>query len=224
MTTITMAFGECLRTFSVHSFTILELVFSRSSRLMPGLRAMPAVMITRRSRRCPRSRWCRCTRASEPFDRRRLQMSSALPCGMPSTTSKSTTSPSSRSASRWASVAADVAAADHRALFCSSASFVRCMRRCTPALRQVLDDGAARTPSTSAAWRPPSGGRSRRSRSSRRCAVHARDDAGPPPRPSPGGASIISPDRITEPGFTLSRLAYFGAVPCVASKMAWPVT
>ena len=28
---------------------------------------------------------------------------------------------------------------------------------------------------------------------------------------------------MTEPGLTLSRLAYFGAVPCVASKMAWPV-
>ena len=40
----------------------------------------------------------------------------------------------------------------------------------------------------------------------------------------PRWRSIISPERITEPGFTLSRLAYFGAVPCVASKMAWPVT
>jgi hypothetical protein len=36
--------------------------------------------------------------------------------------------------------------------------------------------------------------------------------------------SIISPDRITEPGLTLSWLAYFGAVPWVASKIAWPVT
>src|SRR4026209_1673964 len=35
--------------------------------------------------------------------------------------------------------------------------------------------------------------------------------------------NIISPERITEPGFTLSRFAYFGAVPCVASKTAWPV-
>jgi hypothetical protein len=55
--------------------------------------------------------------------------------------------------------------------------------------------------------------------------------------------SIISPDRIMLPGFTLSRPAYLhaadgrercrgasrskathlGAVPCVASKMAWPV-
>ena len=34
----------------------------------------------------------------------------------------------------------------------------------------------------------------------------------------------MTPERITEPGFTLSRLAYFGAVPCVASKTACPVT
>ena len=36
--------------------------------------------------------------------------------------------------------------------------------------------------------------------------------------------SIISPDRITDPGLTLSCPAYFGAVPCVASKIAWPVS
>ena len=35
----------------------------------------------------------------------------------------------------------------------------------------------------------------------------------------PRWRSIISPERITEPGFTLSRFAYLGAVPCVASKM-----
>ena len=40
---------------------------------------------------------------------------------------------------------------------------------------------------------------------------------------APGG-NIISPERMTEPGFTLSRFAYLGAVPCVASKIAWPVT
>src|SRR5688572_17936000 len=36
--------------------------------------------------------------------------------------------------------------------------------------------------------------------------------------------SIISPERMTEPGLTLSRFAYFGAVPWVASNTAWPVT
>jgi hypothetical protein len=35
--------------------------------------------------------------------------------------------------------------------------------------------------------------------------------------------NIISPERITEPGFTWSRFAYLGAVPWVASKIAWPV-
>jgi len=34
---------------------------------------------------------------------------------------------------------------------------------------------------------------------------------------------MILPERRTEPGFTWSGLAYFGAVPWVASKIAWPV-
>ena len=36
--------------------------------------------------------------------------------------------------------------------------------------------------------------------------------------------SIISPERITEPGFTLSCPVYFGAVPWVASKSECPVS
>jgi len=36
--------------------------------------------------------------------------------------------------------------------------------------------------------------------------------------------NIISPERMTDPGLTLSIPAYFGAVPCVASKMATPVS
>ena len=32
----------------------------------------------------------------------------------------------------------------------------------------------------------------------------------------------ITPDKIKEPGFVLSWPAYFGAVPCVASKTAFP--
>ena len=35
--------------------------------------------------------------------------------------------------------------------------------------------------------------------------------------------NISSPERIIEPGFTRSWSAYRGAVPWVASKMAWPV-
>ena len=34
-------------------------------------------------------------------------------------------------------------------------------------------------------------------------------------------SSIMTPESVTEPGFTLSRPAYLGAVPCVASKTAW---
>src|ERR1700737_3615260 len=40
----------------------------------------------------------------------------------------------------------------------------------------------------------------------------------------PRWRSIRSPERITEPGFTLSWSAYLGAVPWVASNTAWPVT
>jgi len=39
----------------------------------------------------------------------------------------------------------------------------------------------------------------------------------------PRCVSIITPERITDEGFTLSWPAYFGAVPWVASKMPWPV-
>ncbi len=38
--------GDCATTFCTTSDMILKLVCSRSSRLMPGLRGMPAVMIT----------------------------------------------------------------------------------------------------------------------------------------------------------------------------------
>ena len=36
-------------------------------------------------------------------------------------------------------------------------------------------------------------------------------------------SSINAPDKITEDGFTLSKPAYFGAVPWVASKIACQV-
>jgi hypothetical protein len=48
----------------------------------------------------------------------------------------------------------------------------------------------------------------------------AHDHQVAPLRTSPCTRSIITPDRISEPGFTLSWPAYFGAVPCVASKTA----
>jgi len=40
----------------------------------------------------------------------------------------------------------------------------------------------------------------------------------------PRCSNIITPERITDPGFTLSCPAYFGAVPCVASNTPCPVT
>ena len=40
------ALGECLATCAVTSFTMPTLTLIRSSRLMPGLRGMPAVMTT----------------------------------------------------------------------------------------------------------------------------------------------------------------------------------
>jgi hypothetical protein len=45
-TMMKIALGEAARAFSATSLMILKLVFRRSSRLMPGLRAMPAVMTT----------------------------------------------------------------------------------------------------------------------------------------------------------------------------------
>ena len=47
LTTITWASGALSRTPSATCVMILRFVFSRSSRDMPGLRASPAVMITR---------------------------------------------------------------------------------------------------------------------------------------------------------------------------------
>ena len=40
--------------------------------------------------------------------------------------------------------------------------------------------------------------------------------------PQPNQRRSITPDKISEPGFTLSWPAYFGAVPWVASKRAKP--
>ena len=58
----------------------------------------------RRRRRSPRSRWRRSCRRRSPRPGRLCTMSSALPCGMPSTMSNRTTSPSSLRPTRWASV------------------------------------------------------------------------------------------------------------------------
>jgi len=56
--TITNAFGAWVRMPSATDFMILELVASRSSRLMPGLRARPAVMMQTSAPAMSRSCWC----------------------------------------------------------------------------------------------------------------------------------------------------------------------
>ena len=57
---ITKALGQCCLMLAATSFMIFRLMSSRSSRLMPGLRGTPAVMMTHvASRRRPSSRWCR---------------------------------------------------------------------------------------------------------------------------------------------------------------------
>ncbi len=43
---IRMQFGEAATALSTTSHMILKFVFSKSSRLIPGLRAMPAVITT----------------------------------------------------------------------------------------------------------------------------------------------------------------------------------
>ena len=45
-TTSRMQFGDAATALATTSLMILKLVFSRSSRLIPGLRAMPAVITT----------------------------------------------------------------------------------------------------------------------------------------------------------------------------------
>ncbi len=43
---IKIAFGEAATAFATTSLMILKFVFSKSSRLIPGLRAIPAVITT----------------------------------------------------------------------------------------------------------------------------------------------------------------------------------
>ena len=146
-----------------------------------------------------------------------------------------TTSASSLSAIAARDRRADVAGAAHHRHFaihiCSSklrqARSLR-LERSAVAERQrrlhVLDDRVARTPTSSARSRRPSGARSRRSPASRRWSPSMPFTIRSAASSQPRWRNIISPERITEPGLTLSWPAYFGAVPCVASNTAWPVT
>ncbi len=74
---------------------ILMLIPSKSSRLIPGLRGTPAVTITTSAPATSSYLLVPMIRASYPSTARDCMMSSAFPCGTPSTTSKRTTSPSS---------------------------------------------------------------------------------------------------------------------------------
>ena len=84
---------------------IFALVRSRSSRLIPGLRGTPAVMITTSEPRVASYLLAPVTLTLAPATGVASSRSRALPWGMPSTTSTSTTSPSSRTTAQWAAVA-----------------------------------------------------------------------------------------------------------------------
>ena len=77
-----------------------------------------------------------------------------------------------------------------------------------------------RRPTSRSRSRPPSAARSRTSPACRGSPPPATETISPPPRLQPKWRSIISAERMSEPGLTLSWPAYFGAVPCVASKNA----
>ena len=84
---------------------VTAFVFSRSSRLMPGLRARPAVMITTSELSVSSYVFEPIIRTSKPSMGAASARSNPLPCGTPSTISTSTTSPSSFDASQCAAVA-----------------------------------------------------------------------------------------------------------------------
>src|SRR5688500_1418892 len=90
-TTMTIDFGATRAMFSATDFTMPALVRTRSSRLMPGFRAMPAVT-TKTSASFASSYPCPPTqRTSNPSIGADCHWSSAFPCGPPSATSIITT-------------------------------------------------------------------------------------------------------------------------------------
>ena len=91
-TMIRIASGDVRFTFSATSFTIPALVFSRSSRLIPGFRAIPAVMTTMLEPADSSYPFEPMTRASKPSIGPDSCMSRPFPCGIPSAMSTMTTS------------------------------------------------------------------------------------------------------------------------------------
>src|SRR5262245_38588698 len=88
--------------FSATELMILALVPTRSSRLMPGLRAMPAVTIQTSAPAMSSYLFVPITLPSKPSTGPACERSSAFPWGKPSITSNSTTSPNPLSKARWA--------------------------------------------------------------------------------------------------------------------------
>src|ERR1051326_1377543 len=105
-TTIRIAWGDLATTASVTPFTIPALVSWSCSRVMPGFRAIPAVMTTMFDPAVSSYELEPRTRASVPLIGADSYMSRPFPCGSPSTMSTSTTSlASSLSTMRCATVA-----------------------------------------------------------------------------------------------------------------------
>src|SRR6266699_976662 len=105
-TTRTIASGQCRLISSETCFTMSALVRTRSSRLMPGLRAMPAVTTTSSLPAAGLQSFAPTTRVSKPSIGADSHWSSPLPWGTPSITSTRTTRRASCfSARRWAAVA-----------------------------------------------------------------------------------------------------------------------
>ena len=105
-TTMMMAPGDFATADTVQLLTMPLFVFIRSSRLIPGLRAIPAVMTTMSEFAVSLYPFDPTTRTSVFSTGVASTMSSAFPCGIPSMTSTRTTSfASCLSTSRCAVVA-----------------------------------------------------------------------------------------------------------------------
>src|SRR5262245_30351464 len=104
VTQMTKASGAYLRKPAPTCSMTLRLISRRSSRLMPGLRGTPAVTITTSASLISAYSLAPLIFGLYFSIGAACDRSSALPCGTPSTTSNSTTSPRSLRPARWASV------------------------------------------------------------------------------------------------------------------------
>src|SRR5436309_1195328 len=100
--TMTKESGACFLMPSATDVRILALVPSKSSRLMPGLRAMPAVTMQTSASAISSYLLVPITLPSKPSIGPACDKSSAFPCGSPSMTSNMTTSPSPFNSDKWA--------------------------------------------------------------------------------------------------------------------------